>query len=110
MKQIDELLNECKYMPVEFRDFHDQKDLFKLIFSKIQIPDELSHVSWVDAHIYTIDVFLWFMAKRGYTLQRARHNIEFIDIQEELGQENKERMEQFAEMIAKQTTDQDQIS
>lgn len=105
MKKIEELLEDVKYMPPEFRDFHDQKDLFKLIFSKIQIPKEIDHMSWVDAHIYTVDVFLWFMAKRGYTLQKARHNIDFINIEEEIVKANKERRDQFYSMLTKQTTD-----
>ena len=33
-----------------------------------------------EAHIYTIDVFLWFMAMHGYTLQRSRARVDFEDL------------------------------
>jgi hypothetical protein len=101
MMKMSDILNECRYMPKEFRDFHDQKDLFKLIFTRIRKPEEIKHISWVDAHIYTVDVFLWFMAKRGYTLQKARHGVEFINIQEEIKVMHEEMNKQFSLMISK---------
>ena len=81
---IDKLLEDTNYMPPRFRDFHDQKELFKFIHSKVKTGDHLSHISWIDAHIYVIDVFLYFMARRGYTLQKSRHKIDFIDVNKEL--------------------------
>ena len=30
--------------------------------------------------IYVIDTFLWFMARRGYTMQRSRVNLPFRDL------------------------------
>jgi len=81
---IKQLLEDANYMPERFRDFHDQKELFKYIHSKVKIDGHLSHISWIEAHMYTIDIFLYFMAKRGYTLQKARHKIEFIDLDQEL--------------------------
>ena len=44
------------------------------INSVIEAPD------WVACHCYVIDVFLWFMAQRGWTLQRTRRNLEFRDL------------------------------
>ena len=71
-----------QYLPQEFRDFHDQKDLFKEIFrtyenvGKQMSSDEktvLSEINWVQAHCFVFDTFLWHMARKGYTLQKARH-------------------------------------
>ena len=60
------------YMPRFMRDFHDQKDLFKSIGSLSDCS-----ISPTSAHIYVVDKFLWYMASRGYTLQKSRKNIEF---------------------------------
>ena len=67
-----------KYLPQFMRDFHDQKDLFKLIYyvfnddtNKDRVPD------WITSHCFVIDWFLWFMASRGYTLQKTRTKLDF---------------------------------
>lgn len=69
------------YLPPFLRDFHDQKEVFKTIHASID-PENLSikRVSWVDGHCYVIDIFLWWMAKRGYTLQRTRQKGPFNDL------------------------------
>lgn len=71
-----------KHLPEFMRDFHDQKDLFKAISQYLEIDDDhpAKNVSWVTAHCYTIDVFLWFMAQHGYTLQKSKSNLEFDDV------------------------------
>lgn len=48
------------------------------------MPKEVEHISWIDAQIYVVDIFLHFMAKRGYTLQKARHSIEFNNLDNEI--------------------------
>lgn len=66
-------LSTLEYLPTQLRDFHDQKNLFKSMHHLYQ--DNLSSdtaPNWRDGHIYTIDWFLWFMASRGYTLQKTR--------------------------------------
>jgi hypothetical protein len=74
------------YLPPMMRDFHDQKDLFKTIHELVENSrtargrDDFGGMRWIDAHCYTIDVFLWFMAKRGYTLQRSRQRLPFRDL------------------------------
>ena len=40
--------------------------------------------TWTMAHIYVIDFFLWYMAKCGYTLQKSRAKIDFIDYQNDI--------------------------
>ena len=74
-------LKSGEYLPSPMRDLHDQKDLFKSMHHLYQGNEGSEHVpSWVSGHIYVIDFFLWFMASRGYTLQKTRKKgIEFKD-------------------------------
>jgi len=68
-----------KYLPEFMRDFHDQKNLFKLIHNTYSQDNKNANLypDWIKAHCYTIDWFLWFMGQRGYTLQKNRSNVEF---------------------------------
>jgi len=91
---INEWLESGKYLPAILRDFHDQKDIFKAIHRIIKEPDESSLIkrpTWIEGQVYVIDVFLWFMAKRGYTLQRTRQRAEFRDIHEDVKSANRDR-------------------
>ena len=74
--------DDQKHLPEFMRDFHDCKDLFKAIDQYIVCePGHLAgDVSWIEAHCYTIDVFLWFMAEHGYTLQKSRAKQSFSDL------------------------------
>jgi hypothetical protein len=66
---LDHLTANGRYLPRELRDFHDQKDLFKTIEHVSGVGKQ--KISWIDAHIFTIDIFLWFMARRGYLLKKT---------------------------------------
>ena len=79
--RLDNWLKSGEHMPVMMRDFHDQKDLFKVIHNLYSESESLQNVNWVHAHQYTIDCFLWYMAARGYTLQRSRKKVEFYDFE-----------------------------
>lgn len=70
-----------EYLPEPIRDFHDQKDLFKSMHLLYQDSEgEKNMPNWMQGQIYVVDWFLWFMAARGYTLQKTRKkNIEFFD-------------------------------
>ena len=74
------------YLPDFLKDFRDQKDVFKLIEKcivsrKREDPkDRTDCPSWVDAHIYTIDVFLWAMGFYGYKLQKCRIKANYGDL------------------------------
>lgn len=62
-----------RHLPEILRDFHDQKDLFKTIHEQYRLDEPKEGrdpINWVQAHIYTMDAFLWFMAAHGWTLQR----------------------------------------
>ena len=84
--KIDNYMKDGGYLPDFMKDFNDQKDVFKAIFEQYKDGNDselLGRLSWVDAHCFTIDVFLWWMARHGYKLQKIRSNdIVFFEPQE----------------------------
>lgn len=80
---LETWMKSGEYLPPPLRDFHDQKDLFKAIHDTINVGghDYAKEVSWIAGQCYVIDIFLWFMAKRGYTLQRSRQRLPFRDLE-----------------------------
>lgn len=76
---LDTYMSKDEHLPEFMKDFHDQKDLFKTMYDQFKDShDVLDNVNWVDAHQFTIDVFLWWMGRHGYKLQKSRtKNIEF---------------------------------
>jgi len=78
---IDHFLKSGAYLPPPLRDFHDQKEVFKTMHATISPENEsIKPVSWVNGQCYVIDIFLWFMARRGWTLQRSRVDADFRDL------------------------------
>lgn len=55
--------------------------------------------NWADAHVYTVDVFLRFMAEHGYTLQRCRKQVEFKDVLETVSAATDRRRRANAEAL-----------
>jgi hypothetical protein len=87
------------HLPKFMRDFHDQKDVFRAISDydrdHLRTEDERKRhpaPNWTEAHVYTVDVFLRFMAEHGYTLQRCRKDVEFKDVDDTVGKSRNERM------------------
>lgn len=80
---LDQWMKDGKYLPPTMRDFHDQKDIFKAVHDIIMVEkhEYAKDVSWVAGQCYVIDIFLWFMAKRGYTLQRSRARLPFRSLE-----------------------------
>lgn len=99
MSEIEAWLKSGAYLPPPMRDFHDQKDVFKALYDTIVIPDQLKHISWVDAHIFTVDIFLWWMARRGYTLQRSRAHQQFVDFDKTVADATERRNAHFARLL-----------
>ena len=90
--ETTEWLRSGKYLPEPLRDFHNAKDVFKAI-DEIYPEDPkglIKRPDWVAAHYYVIDIFLWFMARRGWTLQRTRKKGEYADLEADV-QASKER-------------------
>ena len=94
MSKIDDWLESGKYLPDVLRDFHDQKDVFKAMHETINVEGHnyAKDVSWVAGQCYVIDIFLWWMARRGYTLQRSRAKQEFVSLAETLRKSEDRRM------------------
>lgn len=94
---------EQKHLPEFMRDFHNCKQLFKGIEDFIVLEDDhpARQVNWRQAHCYTIDVFLWFMARHGYTLQRSRARLDFENLQELMNRLDSERSKAFTEAMLK---------
>lgn len=81
MEQLNLWLESGKYLPDILQDFHDQKNLFKSMHFLYQDSESANIApSLENGHIYTIDWFLYFMASRGYTLQKSRKNLNFKEI------------------------------
>lgn len=101
--ELQEWREEQKHLPEFMRDFHNCKQLFKGIEDFIVLEDDhpAREVNWRQAHCYTIDVFLWFMARHGWTLQRSRARLEFESLQELLDQLDSERRQAFADAMLK---------
>lgn len=76
-------LRSGAYLPAPLRDFHDQKEVFKTLWQRVEkrkskdpsTASYLGSMGWVEAQVLVIDHFLWFMAAHGWTLQRSRARI-----------------------------------
>lgn len=80
---------ENGYLPKFMRDFHNQKDLFKLIQEESPETQDYYKITWVQAHVYTVDTFLRFMNEHGYRLRKV--NKDAPSIEEEIIINNKRR-------------------
>ena len=88
------LIESGRYLPTFMRDFHDQKDLFKSI-SEWAYKDNPNQddISWVQGHIYVIDIFLHFMALHGYILKKTQSKEKTYNIYDTLKQYSNKRVE-----------------
>ena len=86
MSQLQKWMDDGSYLPQPLRDFHDQKDCFKAMHSLVAVErhEYTKEIKWVDGQCYVIDIFLWFMAKRGWTLQRSRQKLEFESLEDDI--------------------------
>ena len=93
--------DDGKHLPDFLRDFHDQKDFFKYMHEFIDMSenDYASQVDTVIGHTYVIDVFLWMLARHGYTIQKSRADQNFDDLQAGIKESRKNRQQKFANMI-----------
>lgn len=100
MKTVDveEFLSSGAYLPDVLRDFHAQKDLFQAMHDIVEeVPgDTIKRPHWIAGQCYVIDVFLRFMARRGYTLQRTRRPGNFRDLKTDVRLAKQERDARYA--------------
>lgn len=97
-------MNDQENLPDFMKDFHDQKDVFKTIFEPYKNckynSELLSEIGWINAHRYTIDVFLWWMGLHGYKLQKSRKkDIEFANPSETIEYYRKIRNERMSQEL-----------
>lgn len=93
--------DEQKHLPEFMRDFHNCKRLFRGISEYIEIDSDhpAKEVNWCQAHCYTIDVFLWFMAMHGFTLQRSRARQAFESLDALLDELDQQRRQIMADLF-----------
>jgi hypothetical protein len=98
----DSYVQSGAYLPMPLRDFHDAKAVFKTMHECVAVEknEYAKHITWVAGQCYVIDIFLWFMAKRGWTLQRSRADVEFLDLDADIKAAEDERTEQFKTMLS----------
>ena len=105
MRSPAEYAESQDHIPAQFRDFHDQKDLFKTIDGAIDWEVRGGRpVGWIDAHIYVIDIFLWYMAKRGWTLQRSRAKVDFLSYDQDNRDRQARESKAFAALLNSELT------
>lgn len=99
---IESWLKSGKYLPPPLRDFHDQKDIFKTIHQTINVDGHTyaKNIDWITGQCYVVDIFLWWMARRGYTLQRTRSKGEFIDLHEDVSTQTQQRNNEFMSLLS----------
>ena len=88
------------YHPI-MKDFHDAKELFKLIHTVTDVEghEYCGDVSWVKGQCYVVDIFLWCMARYGYTLQKTRTKLDFDDLEADLKALRENQAESFASIL-----------
>jgi hypothetical protein len=119
-KTMKEWLDAGLYLPRRIRDFHDQKEVFKLIWRQVMAAQERAKLegsptpfegefSWVMAHCFVIDQFLWFMARHGWTLQRtrAREGFKFDDLDDAVQAYKDAEAAAFREMLDRQKAERE---
>lgn len=71
--QIEYYKKELKYLPDYLRDFHNQKDLFKMIHGwynqNYKETELLKKISFREGQIFIIDFVLWCLVRYGYKIQ-----------------------------------------
>lgn len=99
---VEAWLKSGRHLPKVMRDWHWQKDLFKAIDELVEPYEPSTMVkrpTWVEAHVYVIDVFLWFMARRGYTLQRTRRPGVYKNLKDDVEAQRKIRIASFGNAL-----------
>jgi len=99
---VDQWLKSGDYLPEPLRDFHDQKEVFKAMHEIVR-EDPAALVrrpDWITGQCYVIDVFLWFMARRGWTLQRTRRDGDFRDLEADVRAQTEKRDAESMAMLA----------
>ena len=85
MRTVDEFMSTNDWLPEPLKDFHDQKNSFKCIHYNYEVSEAgpmCPAPEWPNGHSYAMDWFLWYMARRGYTLQKCRAKVEWSEFED----------------------------
>lgn len=93
-KNIEKYLKDFLYLPREIRDFHFQKDLFKLISEYSNIG-----VSYIKSQIYATDYFGHCLVYTGLVLRKSKKQLSFESIFDKVYDARDSRNKQFASML-----------
>ncbi len=97
-----EYTKELKYLPDFFKDFHDQKDVMKVIYDLYKDDEAFKKFpnTWVDSHVFLVDFFLYFMSLHGYKLQKIKKkDIEFFNIDDTVKHFKEKRIEILSKIL-----------
>lgn len=100
-KQLEQWREDKKHLPEFLKDFHDQKDFFKYLHEALRLHDHelLKDVSWIQNHVYTMDMLLFVLARYGWTLQRSRAHQNFDDLDSKIKEMNDYKSQQFNNLL-----------
>ena len=77
----------AKHIPLLMRDFHDAKDVFKVL-ATIENPiggkEAQESLPWCDGHGFIVDFFLYDLAHSGYVLQKSQKKFDFKDMEKDI--------------------------
>lgn len=99
-----------EHLPEPLRDFFFCGYLFQWIDTAVEEKNK-DRVKWecfqlpgaIAAHIYTVDFFLLFMGRFGYTLQKEQRNdVEFYDLEKTIGEFKKELLKKYLPSLPNQ--------
>lgn len=107
---MDRWIKSAAYLPPPLRDFHDQKDLFKTIHDTTAVEKHAyaGEIGWMSGQCYVIDIFLWWMAKRGYTLQRSRQKLPFRSLESDVSASIAEQRRTFSALFERNQQPRDE--
>jgi hypothetical protein len=103
---LDAMIKDQNHLPEVLKVFHENKKIFQAIEDSLvknrRESDDFAlrtygnSVPWSEAMVYTVDVFLAFMAHHGYTLQRSSENLPFYDLEQTVAEWEKLKQERLA--------------
>jgi hypothetical protein len=98
--RVERWRKKYTFMPSEFREFHEQKDLLKALFdTRVPSISEALNINIIQGHCYLFDCFLWVLARFGLVLQRSRSPQDFADLGALINANTKRRGDFFTAIL-----------
>ncbi len=100
-RTIKEWRESGDYLPDFLRDFHDQKDFFKAMHDIIDVEGHVyaKEVSGIAGHCYVVDIFLWFLSRFGYKIQKSKADVDFEDLEKAITACRENRLKKFESLL-----------